>query len=59
MPAWGYQVAIIGAAADASATRDSQAATFTYSAGAANLIGYGAGATCGPQGIACFTRSAD
>ena len=58
VPAWGYQVAINAAAADASSTRDSQAATFTYGSGAANLIGYGTGATCGPQGIACFTRNA-
>ena len=58
VPAYGYQVAISAAAADASSTRGSQAATFTYAAGASNLIGYGTGATCGPQGIACFTRSA-
>lgn len=58
VPPWGYQVAINAAAADASATRASQAATFSYAAGAANLIGYGTGATCGPQGIACFTRYA-
>jgi hypothetical protein len=57
VPATGYQTAIKAAAADASATRQSQAATFTYSSGASNLIGYGTGATCGTLGIACFTRS--
>jgi hypothetical protein len=58
VPATGYQTAIKAAAADASATRGSQAATFSYVAGASNLIGYGVGATCGPKGIACFTRNA-
>jgi hypothetical protein len=58
VPAYGYQAAINAAAADASSTRGSQAATFSYAAGAPNLIGYGTGATCGPQGIACFTRNA-
>jgi len=58
VPATGYQTAIKAAAADASATRAAQAATFSYAAGASNLIGYGVGATCGPKGIACFTRNA-
>jgi hypothetical protein len=53
-----YQPAIKAAAADASNTRRSQAATFAYAAGASNLVGYGVAATCGPQGIACFTRNA-
>ncbi len=53
-----YQVPIKAAAADASATRGSQAATFSYVAGASNLIGYGTLATCGIQGLACFTRTA-
>ena len=57
VPAVGYQTAIKAAAADASNTRGSQAATFSYVAGASNLIGYGVGATCGPKGIACFTRN--
>jgi hypothetical protein len=52
-----YQTAIKAAAADASATRGAQAATFSYAAGAPNLIGYGVGATCGVKGIACFTRN--
>lgn len=58
VPATGYQVAIKAAATDASATRGSRAATFAYAAGASNLIGYGLGATCGPNGIACFNRNA-
>jgi hypothetical protein len=58
VPPTGYQTAIKAAAADASATRGSQAATFSYASGASNLVGYGTGATCGPQGIACFSRNA-
>lgn len=58
VPPSAYQVAIRAAAADASATRGSQAATFAYASGAGNLVGYGTGATCGPNGIACFSRSA-
>lgn len=57
VPAPNYQSAIKAAAADASNSRGSQAATFSYAAGASNLIGYGTGATCGPKGIACFTRN--
>ncbi len=57
VPATGYQNAIKAAAADASNSRGSQAATFSYVPGASNLIGYGPGATCGPKGIACFTRN--
>ncbi len=58
VPPAAYQTAINAAAADASATRGSQAATFGYAAGASNLIGYGVGATCSPTGIACFSRNA-
>jgi hypothetical protein len=58
VPAADYQTAIKAAAADASTTRGSRAATFAYTAGATNLIGYGTGATCGPNGIACFSRNA-
>ena len=58
VPATGYQAAIQAAADDASSTRGSRAATFAYAAGASNLIGYGLGATCGPNGIACFSRNA-
>lgn len=58
VPPTAYQNAIKAAAADASATRGSQAATFAYNSGASNPIGYGTGATCGTQGLACFTRNA-
>lgn len=58
VPATAYQTAIKAAAAGASATRGSQAATFSYAAGASNLIGYGVGATCSSIGIACFSRNA-
>ena len=48
----------IRAAADAvTETKASRAATFPYIAGGDSPIGYGAGATCGPNGIACFTRT--
>ena len=36
----------------------SRAATFAYAAAGPNLIGYGDGATCGVNGLACFTRDA-
>jgi hypothetical protein len=52
-----YQAPVNAAAADASATRASQAATFAYSSSSTNPVGYGTGATCSPGGIACFTRS--
>jgi hypothetical protein len=52
-----YQVAIKAAATDASTTRGSQAATFSYASSATNLVGYGTAATCSPKGIACFTRN--
>lgn len=57
VPASAYQAAIKAAAADASNSRGSQAATFSYATGAPNLIGYGVGARCGVKGIACFTRN--
>ncbi len=50
--------AIALAATQANATRGSRAATFTLDAGGANPIGYGPGATCGVNGLACFTRRA-
>jgi len=53
-----YKSAINAAAADASASRGSQAATFSYSSSGTNPIGYGTAATCSSIGIACFTRNA-
>lgn len=58
VPVAAIQTAIKAAAAAATATRGSRAATFTYAATGLNPIGYGLGATCGPNGIACFTRNA-
>ena len=58
VPAASIATAIRAAAADVTATRGSRAATFVYAAGGSNLIGYGAGATCGVNGIGCFTRTA-
>jgi hypothetical protein len=57
-PTAAIKTAIKAAAADANATRASKAATFTYDAAGSSPIGYGAGATCGVNGIACFTRIA-
>jgi hypothetical protein len=58
VPATVIGTAIKAAAADATATRDSKAATFAYATTGRNLIGYGIGATCGVNGLACFTRDA-
>jgi hypothetical protein len=52
------RTAIKAAAGDAGGTRGSRAATFTYDTAGTNLIGYGPGATCGVNGLACFTRTA-
>ena len=57
-PAATIATAIKAAAADATATRASRAATIAYAAAGSNLIGYGLGATCGVNGLACFTRDA-
>ena len=57
-PTAAIRAAIKAAAIDANASRASKAATFTFDAGGSNPIGYGAGATCGVNGLACFTRSA-
>jgi hypothetical protein len=58
VPATVIQTAIKEAAADVNSSRASRAATFTYDAAGANPIGYGVGATCGVNGLACFTRDA-
>jgi len=57
-PSSAIKGAIQSAASDANASRGSKAATFTYDSSGPNPIGYGPGATCGVNGIACFTRSA-
>jgi hypothetical protein len=57
-PPASLKTAIKAAAADVTATKASRAATFVYDSAGSNPIGYGAGNTCGPNGIACFTRSA-
>jgi len=58
VPVASIATAIKAAAAHVTATRRSRAATFVYDSGGSNLIGYGTGATCGVNGIACFTRTA-
>jgi hypothetical protein len=57
-PTAAIKAAITSAAAAANASRGSRAATFTYDWAGPNPIGYGAGATCGVNGLACFTRTA-
>ncbi len=57
-PPDAIKTAIKAAATDVTTTRASQAATFVLKAGAPNPIGYGPGATCSVNGIACFTRNA-
>ncbi|MEX2183661.1 MAG: hypothetical protein WEC14_04395 [Chloroflexota bacterium] len=57
-PPAAIKTAIRGAASASNATRASKAATFVYSSSGASPIGYGTGATCGVNGIACFTRTA-
>lgn len=55
-PAW-MQPAIRAGASDSNATRASRAPTFALDAAASNWIMYGTDVGCGPNGIACFTRS--
>jgi hypothetical protein len=57
-PTAAIKTAIRDAATDANESRGSMAATFTYDTGGSNPIGYGAGAPCGVNGLACFTRDA-
>jgi hypothetical protein len=56
-PPSAFRSAILAAATDVAETRRSRAALFEYRSGASNPIGYGSGATCGTNGIACFTRT--
>lgn len=58
VPIAAIATAIKAAAVDATATRNSRAASIAYTATGGNPIGYGAGATCGVNGLACFTRNA-
>ena len=58
VPTSAIQTAIKSGAADATASRASQAASYAYDPSGPNLIGYGIGATCGVNGLACFTRTA-
>jgi hypothetical protein len=57
-PVAAIATAIKAAAADATDSRASRAATFAYATNGPNAIGYGAGAICGVNGLACFTRNA-
>ena len=57
-PPAAIKTAIRAAATDVNATKNSRAATFVYDSGGSSPVGYGAGATCGVDGIACYTRNA-
>ena len=57
-PPTAIKTAIKAAAAGINESRASRAATFAYDANGSSVVGYGPGATCGVNGIACFTRSA-
>ena len=57
-PPASLKTAVKAAAADATASRGSRAASLAFDSAGKNPIGYGAGNTCGPNGIACFTRNA-
>ena len=56
-PPSAHRSAIRAAAGDVSESRASRSALFSYDADGDSLIGYGTDATCGTNGIACFTRS--
>jgi hypothetical protein len=58
VPPQRFQPAIHAAAGDSNESRRAKAAVFAYDAAGSSLIGYGVNATCGVNGIACFTRSA-
>jgi hypothetical protein len=58
-PPAAHRAAILDAAEDVAQSRASKAALFELKSGAASLVGYGPDATCGPNGIACFTRNVD
>lgn len=55
-PSW-LKTAFATAASDVNASRASKAATFTYGAGGASVVGYGEATGCSAAGIACFDRS--
>ena len=57
-PPSAIKTAIRAAADGSNASRASQSAVFAYDSGGSSLIGYGPGATCGVNGIGCFTRTA-
>ena len=58
VPPQRFQPAIHAAAGDSNGSRKAKAAVFDYDTAGSSLIGYGVNATCGVNGIACFTRSA-
>jgi len=58
VPPSAIRTAILAGAQDVTESRASRAATFVYATDGPNPIGYGVDATCGSNGIACFTRTA-
>lgn len=57
-PPAAIRTAIRDAASGSNASRGSQSAVFAYDTAGPSLIGYGPSATCGVNGIGCFTRTA-
>jgi len=57
-PPTAVRNAILAGAQGVTDSRASKAAIFRYATNGPNPIGYGVDATCGPNGIACFTRTA-
>jgi hypothetical protein len=57
-PPAAVRSAVVAAAQDVTDSRASKAALFRYASAGPNPIGYGVDATCGVNGIACFTRTA-
>jgi hypothetical protein len=55
-PSW-MKPAIHAAATDNNESKRSKAATFAYSSGGAGVVSYGEPSGCGPNGIACMSRT--
>jgi hypothetical protein len=56
VPPAAMQTAVKAAAADATASRQSRAPSYSYSSSAANGVSYGTTNPCGVNGLECFQR---
>jgi hypothetical protein len=56
VPPSAMQTAVKAAAADATASRGSDAPSYAYSSSGANGVSYGTSNPCGVNGLACFSR---